>query len=389
MKKLKPNTTSELHILLLSPYHAASHRYWADSLMQNVVAKWTTLYLPARHFSWRIRSNSLTWAFSNKLALSQDFDLIIATSMTDLNGLFGFLPKLASVPSVLYFHENQFAYPTSSHAKPNIEPQLVPIYAALSATVLCFNTQYNYETFLQGTKDLLSRLPDGVPNDLIAQLENKSTILPVPIELSQFEFKETALPASLTDTPVHKEPKLKIVWNHRWEYDKWPEVFFSALHILEQHDISFDLYVLGLAFSERPAIFEQAKRQFAHCTKHWGAVDDKKAYYKILTECDIVVSTALHDFQGLAVMEATALGCVPVVPNRLAYQEIFAEKFCYKSCVDDEKKQAYYLATHLLDLHRNWDKRSVPNLQRFSWDSLANDYIALINNTIASKNKIK
>ena len=50
-------------VLLLSGYDASSHRHWRKLLEEELIEfDWTQLALPDRHFSWRARGNSLTFA---------------------------------------------------------------------------------------------------------------------------------------------------------------------------------------------------------------------------------------------------------------------------------------------------------------------------------------
>ena len=49
-----------------------------------------------------------------------------------------------------------------------------------------------------------------------------------------------------------------------------------------------------------------------------------KKYLKILSEADIIVSTAIHEFFGISVVEAIAAGAYPLLPKRLAYPEVLA-----------------------------------------------------------------
>ena len=98
-----------MRILLLSAYDADSHVYWRKGLVEHLDEhEWTVLSLPGRYFSWRMRGNSLSWAFEQRELLSQAYDLVVATSMTDLSALRGFVPSLAQIPTLVYFHENQF-----------------------------------------------------------------------------------------------------------------------------------------------------------------------------------------------------------------------------------------------------------------------------------------
>ena len=101
-----------MKILLLSAYDAASHRYWRKGLVTAFPDwSWTTLCLPPRHFSWRVRGNPLSWLEQSETQLAMAHDLVIATSMVDLATLRGLSAAIATVPALLYFHENQFCYP--------------------------------------------------------------------------------------------------------------------------------------------------------------------------------------------------------------------------------------------------------------------------------------
>ena len=71
---------------------------------------------------------------------------------------------------------------------------------------------------------------------------------------------ETVEPSSICLVKNHLP---HIVWNHRWEYDKQPEVFFDALLRLKNAGYSFKLHVLGQSFRKVPACFAQAKLDFS------------------------------------------------------------------------------------------------------------------------------
>ena len=64
--------------------------------------------------------------------------------------------------------------------------------------------------------------------------------------------------------------------------------------------------------------------------EHWGYIQSRPTYYEILHQADFVLSTALHDFQGLSVLEAVAHKCVPIVPHNLAYGEYFDTQYLYQ-----------------------------------------------------------
>jgi len=317
-------------ILLLSAYDAMSHKMWRGRLLEMFPEHtWTQLVLPPCHFNWRIRGNSLQWALNEKDLLNQDYDLLIATSMVDLSSLRGFIPRIAQLPTLLYFHENQFVYPLGSKQRSNnVEPQLVPLYSALCADAIVFNSTYNRSTFLQGAKELLKKLPDQLSPELLERIE-KSEIIPVPLEEFSFEPVTTAM-------LENSKQILDVVWNHRWEYDKGPKLLLSLAQAILTQRLPIRLHVVGQQFRSSPAEFkkiaallEQHAAALAIDQGSFGFVENREGYISLLRRCDVVLSTAEHDFQGLAIQEACTLRCTPLVPDALVYPEYIDSQFLY------------------------------------------------------------
>lgn len=325
-----------MRVLLLSAYDAASHRYWRDALLHLFPNwQWQNLVLPPRYFNWRLRSNALTWSQEYCEILSQDYDVVLATSMVDLATLRGLCPAISAVPNVLYFHENQFAYPPGVEQKGLLELQMTSIYSALSADKLLFNSAYNRDTFMNGVDELLNKMPDAVPKGVVQSLCNKSQLLPVPVLVKP----------SPTRVPQQETPHL--LWNHRWEYDKAPERLLAALKILKANGVDFRLSIVGQQFRRQPSAFKDIKTLMSHKPDsliHFGYMESRGQYLSLLEQADIVLSTALHDFQGLSVLEAAICGCFPIVPDRLAYREYLPENCRYRSEIYNPEVEAEALA---------------------------------------------
>lgn len=59
----------------------------------------------------------------------------------------------------------------------------------------------------------------------------------------------------------------------------------------------------------------------------------KEEYYKYLGKCKVIFSANKHENLGIGTFEAMILGCVPLVPNKLSYKEMYDESFKY-DCPD-------------------------------------------------------
>lgn len=353
--------------LLLSAYDAQSHRVWRENLYAMLPQiEWVTLTLPPRYFPWRVRGNSLTWAFNHRPALTDNHDFLLCTSMTDLSALRGFVPALARLPTLVYCHENQFAYPENPDpqaARTNpVEPQMLSLYTALCADRLVFNSAWNRRSFLEGAEALLRKLPDHVPPGVVERLEAGS-VLPVPLDAGLFQPRRAG-----SDPQV-----LSIVWNHRWEYDKGPALLLAIVDALIARGMRFRLHLLGQSFRQSPPEFAALQQRLAAWSRASGIapgvtghVEDLAAYRALLADSDVILSTALHDFQGLAVQEASALGCAPLAPDRLVYPEYLGAESLYAG-TGSLAEQAQSAAARLVEWAER--KRSGLSLPRAMLDT--------------------
>ena len=112
-----------------------------------------------------------------------------------------------------------------------------------------------------------------------------------------------------------------VLWNHRWEYDKDPAAFFGALRAVADAGVDFELIVAGESYQTEPAEFARARSAFADRIVWFGTASDEQ-YPDLLRRADVVVSTARHEFFGVAVVEAITAGALPVLPRRLSYPEL-------------------------------------------------------------------
>ncbi|HKK54882.1 tRNA-queuosine alpha-mannosyltransferase domain-containing protein [Marinobacter sp.] len=344
------STIPKPRILLLSAYDAGSHRRWREQLAASQPQfQWDMLALPPRFFRWRIRGNALSWL--NEPALHKSCDLLIATSMVDLAAIRGFHPHLAGTPCLLYMHENQFAYPDSGQQHSSAEPRMVNLSSAIAADRVLFNSAWNRGSFLNGARDFLDRMPDALPDGLVAGLGDKSRVLPVPIEDHLFR---PACRRLQTDCP-------HLLWNHRWEYDKAPDRLLLLLDALADMGQDFRLSVVGEQFRKSPGAFDQIRRRYGARILAWGFLPERAEYDQLLAQADVVVSTALHDFQGLSVLEAMASGCLALAPDRLAYPEYVPASQRYASHENDSGAEALAAARTLkalLELPEQIERRA-------------------------------
>jgi glycosyltransferase involved in cell wall biosynthesis len=348
-----------MNILVLEPYFGGSHKAFLGDLDKHLPYSFHILSLPARKWKWRMRLAAPYYAEllrSEHKGLLAKADLILCSTFVDVAALRSLLPAdFRSIPILTYFHENQFAYPVQVYDERDFHYPLTNFTTAMASDRLAFNSLYNLDSFLEGCRSFFKKMPDMKISDYEEIIRKKSTILHPAMDFSQ---PDSCLPDNRkSEAPV-------IVWNHRWEHDKNPEFFFKALYRLQDRGEQFRLIVLGQAFARQPAIFAEAKTKLADKIDHFGYATDRAKYLRLLHCGDIVVSTALHEFYGIAVIEAVRCGCRPLLPNRLSYPELFGDEFLY----EDENFIGQLVG--LLQKSRLKSNEVASMTDRFSWSSL-------------------
>ena len=309
-----------MRILYVEPFEGGSHAAFSQALMGALDADWTALTLPGRHWKWRMRGSAAYFAQEHAQTLARGYDLIVASSYVPLAELVGLVPALGAVPRVLYFHENQLAFPTLGPGQPRDHHfGFTQLVSALAADRCVFNSAYNRDSFLDAAADLLKRMPDAVPKGWVETIRARAAVLGVP---QSWREEPVRPPSSDPGGPL-------LLWNHRWEHDKNPETCLRGLAELADEGVPFRVAVCGQRFSRAPAVFEEFRPRLGARTVQWGHAD-AATYQRLLDTADVVLSTAHHEFFGISVMEAVHYGARPLVPDRLAYRELWPEAFRYR-----------------------------------------------------------
>jgi len=303
-----------MKILALEPYYGGSHRSFIDGWICHSRHTWDLHTLPARKWKWRMRHSALTYCveIEQQLAAGASWDVLFCLDMVNLAELRALVPAaVGALPAVLYFHENQLTYPVRHAKERDYQFGLTNITSALAAREVWFNSAFHRDAFLDAIPEFLAVMPDYRPHWVIERIRRRSRVMYPAID-------------EVAERQGEREPgPLRIVWAARWEFDKAPEVLFEAVDRLVAEGVDFRLSVLGQQFDEMPAVFKRARERLGDHIEHWGFLEERALYFRTLARADVFVSTAIHEFFGLAAVEAAAAGALPLVPERLAYPEVF------------------------------------------------------------------
>jgi len=323
-----------MRLLFLEPFYGGSHRDFADGLAKYSKHEIELYTLPARFWKWRMRGAALHLIRQIKAPFF--YDAVICSDLLGLADFKALCPRKCP-PAMAYFHENQLTYPVQPGENRDAHFGFTDITTALAADRVVFNSNTHYENFFHHLPGFIQMMPDYRPTWAIEKIKAKSTVCYPGCDFS------AASPPAL---PKPQNPPL-VIWNHRWEFDKQPEIFFNALETVAARGIGFRLAVLGESYVNTPSVFKTLRSRFKDKLVHFGYAEDKAAYFEWLQAGALVVSTAIQENFGISIVEAARFGCLPLVPNRLVYPEIIPDKL-HHMCLYDTYDELVTKLSHLL-----------------------------------------
>ncbi|EAT43143.1 AAEL005395-PA [Aedes aegypti] len=306
-------------VLIIEPFYGGSHKQLLDTFLQQFhPAEYDLFTLTAKKWHWRSRIGALY--FSETIPRDHQYKTLFTSSVLNLAELIGLRPDLAICRKIVYFHENQLNYPVREIKERDCQYGLNQIMTCLSADQIVFNSQYNKISFLDNIKSFLNIAPDLKLKNLREKLEPRCEVLYFPIPFHSIPKRIF----TKNDKPLH------LIWPHRWEHDKNPQFLTNTLLELNKRQVDFRVSILGERAQSIPECFENIGELLKEKLINFGFLS-KDEYYRTLLDGDVVISTAGHEFYGVAMLEAAYCGCLPVAPNKLVYPEIYPDTSLYNT----------------------------------------------------------
>jgi len=154
------------------------------------------------------------------------------------------------------------------------------------------------------------------------------------------------------------ELKTLVSGQPHYEIVKWFEN--CPPDVTEKEDIV--LFPHRLCQEKQPEIFDELARRMPKYkfirTQDYNLSKDE--YYTLLLKSKVVFSCAMHEFLGISMMEGVLAGCMPVMPDRLSYLEMYYPAYRYPSKWADDKNVDFdslkWFISESMTNHPSWLK---------------------------------
>lgn len=363
-----------MNILAVEPFYSGSHKAFLKGLQQCSAHNIIPINLSFKGRKWRMHGDSVILA-GMAGEVQESIDLLLVSSMTNLPAFLALTnPRFADVPKIMYMHENQFTQPMPEGEERDMTYCYINYLSMLTADRLIFSSEFHRNDFLRALPEFLENYPDDKHYSTLESIREKSMVLYPGLDLKRFDDQPDT--RSSNKNPV-------IVWNQRWQFDRNPAMFFRVLNRLNDIDLKFELILAGDSQHDKPKEFEKAWKRYGRHITHFGYVENKESYSKLLHSGDIVVSTATYEFFCVAIMEAIYCGCHPLVPNQLHYPELIPEGL-HKPLLhapvlyDTEDDLFHYLKDLLTGKNDPLPKKSLQNINKhLDWSQRISKFDAM------------
>jgi glycosyltransferase involved in cell wall biosynthesis len=364
-----------VNILYIEPFYAGSHKQWIDSYCLYSKYHIEILSLPGRYWKWRMHGAAITLA-KKFIDNNKKYDIIIASDMLNLPLFISLCRKqINNTKIVTYFHENQILYSKAPAGQKellnrDLHYAFINYTSSLVSDINLFNSNYHLNLYLEELEKYLNKKPEYKNRYTLEIIKKKSSVLHIGCDLEKF---------SPVLNYANKIPIL--LWNHRWEHDKNPELFFNTLIKLKKNKVKYKLVILGQRFSRIPEIFTEIEEKLKSEIMHIGYCESFDDYKKWMHKADIIPITSYQDFFGISIVESVYCNTRPLLPDRLSYPEILLKEDNPELFYNDDS-ELYNKLFELIDDYknlRNTTSSYAGIVNRFDWSIMKNKYDDLFN----------